>query len=82
MMQSILADRSVGILELKVNPNAVIEGANGRPVAILNRNKPIAYLIPAAAWELILDKLDEFKLVQLVNEREGQPTVKVNLDDL
>lgn len=48
-MQSIPANRSIDILELKVNPNAVIEGANGRPVAILNRNKPIAYLIPAAA---------------------------------
>jgi antitoxin StbD len=81
-MQSIPATQSVDISELKVNPNAVIEGAHGRPVAILNRNKPVAYLIPAAAWEVILDKLDELKLVQLVKEREGQPTVKVNLDDL
>jgi antitoxin StbD len=81
-MQSIPATQSVDISELKVNPNAVIEGAHGRPVAILNRNKPVAYLIPAAAWEVILDKLDDLKLVQVVKEREGQPTVKVNLDDL
>jgi antitoxin StbD len=81
-MQSIPATQSVDISELKVNPNAVIEGAHGRPVAILNRNQPVAYLIPAAAWEVILDKLDDLKLVQVVKEREGQPTVKVNLDDL
>jgi antitoxin StbD len=81
-MQSIPATQTVDISELKVNPNAVIEGAHGRPVAILNRNKPVAYLIPAAAWEVILDKLDDLKLVQVVKEREGQPTVKVNLDDL
>jgi antitoxin StbD len=81
-MQSIPATQTVDISELKVNPNAVIEGAHGRPVAILNRNQPVAYLIPAAAWEVILDKLDDLKLVQVVKEREGQPTVKVNLDDL
>lgn len=81
-MESILASQSVGISELKVNPNAVIEGAHGHPVAILNRNKPVAYLIPADAWEAILDKLDDLKLAQLVKERQGQPTVKVDLDDL
>ncbi len=81
-MESILADQSVGISELKRNPNAVIEGAHGQAVAVLNRNKPVAYLIPADAWETILDRLDDIKLVQIVKEREGQPAVKVNIDDL
>lgn len=81
-MESILATQSVGISELKVNPNAVIEHSNGQPVAVLNRNKPVAYLVPAEAWEAILDRLDDIRLARLVKEREGQPTVKVNLDDL
>lgn len=81
-MESILASQSVDISELKVNPNAVIEGAHGHPVAILNRNKPVAHLIPADAWEAILDELDDLELAQLVREREGEPTVKVDLDAL
>jgi len=81
-MEAILADQSVGISELKLNPNAVIEAAHGQAVAILNRNKPVAYLIPADAWEAILDRLDDIKLVQIVKEREGQATVKVNINDL
>jgi antitoxin StbD len=82
IMEAILADQSVGISELKLNPNAVIEAAHGQAVAILNRNKPVAYLIPADAWEAILDRLDDIKLVQIVKEREGQAAVKVNIDDL
>jgi len=81
-MELILADQSVGISELKLNPNAVIEGAHGHPVAVLNRNKPVAYLVPADAWEAILDRLDDIKLVQIIKERAGQPTVKVDIDDL
>lgn len=81
-MESILASQSVGISELKVNPNAVIEGAHGHPVAVLNRNKPVAYLVPAEAWEVILDKLDDLKLAETIKARDGQPTVKVNVDEL
>jgi antitoxin StbD len=81
-METILARQSVGISELKVNPNAVIEDARGGPVAILNRNKPVAYLIPAEAWEAILDRLDDIKLAEIIKEREGQLTVQVNIDDL
>ena len=31
--------------------------AAGFPIAILNRNTPAAYLVPADAWEAILDRL-------------------------
>src|SRR3546814_5926902 len=35
------------ISELKKNPSAAIRAADGAPVAILNRNTPEAYLVPA-----------------------------------
>jgi mRNA-degrading endonuclease RelE of RelBE toxin-antitoxin system len=44
-MEAIHAIQSVGISELKFNPTAVIENADGGAVAILNRNKPVAYLL-------------------------------------
>ena len=81
-LESILADASVSISELKKNPSAVIEAAQGLPVAILNRNKPAAYLIPAGEWEAILDYLDDIELVRIVKEREGQPDIEVSLEDL
>jgi antitoxin StbD len=42
-------------------------------VAILNRNKPVTYLIPADAREATLDKLDDIKLGRLVKERKDSP---------
>ena len=45
-MESILANASISITELKRNPGAVIEAAAGEPVAVLVHNKPSAYLVP------------------------------------
>jgi len=50
-MESVLARCSVSISELKKNPSALIEQAGGEPIAILNHNKPTAYLIPAETYE-------------------------------
>lgn len=78
----ILADAGVSISELKKNPSAVIAAAEGFPIAILNRNTPAAYLIPANAWEAILDRLDDIELARIVKEREGQEEIEVSIDDL
>jgi antitoxin StbD len=48
----------------------------------LNHNKPAAYLISAAAYEDILDQLEDAALTKLVITRAGGPTVKVKLEDL
>lgn len=78
----ILASAGVSISELKKNPSAVIAAAEGFPIAILNRNTPAAYLVPADAWEAILDRLDDIELVRIVKEREGQEEIEVSIDDL
>lgn len=81
-IEPILASAGVSISELKKNPSAVIAAADGFPIAILNRNRPAAYLVPADAWEAILDRLDDIELVRIVKEREGQPEIEVRLEDL
>ncbi|MBE0597117.1 MAG: type II toxin-antitoxin system prevent-host-death family antitoxin [Desulfuromonadales bacterium] len=81
-MERILASNSVSITALKKNPTAVIEEAEGAPVAILNHNRPSAYLIPAETFEAIMERLEEYELGLLVREREKEPTVKVTLDEL
>jgi antitoxin StbD len=64
------------------NPSAVIAAADGFPVAILNRNTPAAYLVPAAAWEALLERLDDLELAAIVRERANEVGIPVNIDKL
>ncbi len=79
---SILADVSAGISELKKNPMAVVEQGDGAPVAILNRNQPVFYAVPAKAFELLLDKLEDVELAAIVKARQDMPEIQVSLDEL
>ncbi len=83
-METILANKSVGLSELKANPAAVMRTAEQEPVAILNRNKPAGYVIGAAQWEAITEILENRELEELAKARlvDGQQPVKVSLDDL
>ena len=81
-IRPILADNITSISELKKNPMAVVEQADGFPVAVLNRNKPEFYCIPADAYEAMLDKLEDIELAQIVKERMGQDEVEISIDDL
>ena len=81
-MELLYTNASVSITELKKNPTAVIEEADGFPVAVLNHNKPAAYLVPAAAFEAMMEKLDDIELAKLVAERAEEPTVKIDPNEL
>ena len=82
LMELLYTNASVSISELKKNPTAVIDEADGFPVAVLNHNKPAAYLVPAAAFEAMMEKLDDIELAKRVKERENQPTIQVDPNDL
>lgn len=82
MIDMLLADSGVSISELKKNPTAVIEAAGGFPVAVLNRNTPAAYLVPAKAWEELVDRLEDIELAEIVSARANESPVEVSLDDL
>jgi len=66
------------------NPSALIEQSDGEPIAILNNNKPTAYLIPAATYEMLLDKIEDHQLGLIVRERQNEKisAVEMNIDDL
>ncbi|MDB5831448.1 MAG: type toxin-antitoxin system prevent-host-death family antitoxin [Caballeronia sp.] len=78
-VDAIHATQSVGISELKLNPTAVIEGADGGAVAILNRNKPVAYLLPADQYEALLDRLEDYELADIVRARQNEPLIEVDI---
>lgn len=83
-MESIFAKFSASISELKKNPSALIQKADGSVITILNRNKPAAYLVPAATYEELLEKIEDHELGKIVLDRQSEKSeaIEVSLDDL
>lgn len=83
-MRQVLSSCSASISELKKNPTALLHEAEGAPIAILNHNVPVAYLIPAETYEWLMDKLEDAELALIVKERAGEKedAIEVNIDEL
>lgn len=81
-MQNIFADVTVSISELKKNPTAVMADAQGKPVAVLNHNRVMGYMVPAELYEAMMERLEDIELVALVKARAGEKGIPVELDDL
>jgi antitoxin StbD len=82
MTNIILSDMSASITELKKNPMLTVAAGEGFPVAILNRNEPVFYCVPAKAYEALIDYLEDLELNAIADSRKGQATIRVSLDDL
>ncbi|RLM10177.1 type II toxin-antitoxin system Phd/YefM family antitoxin [Gibbsiella quercinecans] len=80
MQNIILSDISASISELKKNSMRTVGDGDGFPVAVLNRNQPAFYCVPAALYEQMPDVLDDQDLVRLVNERCNEALMDVDLD--
>ncbi|MBW6508459.1 MAG: type II toxin-antitoxin system Phd/YefM family antitoxin [Desulfuromonadales bacterium] len=83
-MKSILANCSASISELKKNPSALIDQANGEPIVILNHNKPTAYLVAAETYEKLMERIEDYQLGMIVKERQNEKisAVDVDIDEL
>lgn len=83
-VETILAEACVSISDLKKNPAAVVAAARERQVAILSRNKPVAYVISPEVWEHICDVFEDLRDGELVRERlaEGDEGEEVTLEEL
>lgn len=81
-MDSIHANITVSVTELKRNFANVLATAKDAPVAVLNHNKPEAYLLSAKHYEEILGILEDLEDRKIVEKREYGPFVKVTLDEL
>ena len=79
---TIYAQATVSMTDLRRNPSGILEDAGNSPVAILNHNKPAAYLLSAKAYKALLDRLDDTDLIKIVKQRQGGKRVKVKLEDL
>ena len=82
MIYQILTEAAASISELKANPMKVVSSNSGMPIAILNRNEPAFYCVPAQAYEALMELIDDAELLKIVKERLGEESVKVSLDKL
>lgn len=82
MAHQILAETAASISELKRNPMGTVAAGEGFPVAILNRNEPAFYCVPAKAFEAMIERLEDIELNAIADARAGQKRVKVKLDEL
>ncbi len=82
MVHTVLADVTTSISELKKNPMSVVEQGEGFPVAVLNRNQPAFYCVPAEAYEALMDKLEDVELAVIVEARKDQEEIAVDIDEL
>ena len=81
-MDTLYSNKTVSVTELKRNFAEIIQQADDSPVAILNHNRPEAYLLPAAHYERLLAYLEDLEDAKVVQERIGGPFVEVALDEL
>jgi len=84
MTHVVLAELAASISELKKNPMGTALAGEGAPVAILNRNEPAFYCVPAKTFERMMERLDDLDLNRIADRRanDGKAPVRVPLDDL
>lgn len=81
-MQRIEARHAISVSDLKKNPSAVFDHSGGDAVAVLNHNRVMGYMVPAAVYEAMVERIDDAELVRIAKERAGEPSYPVALDDL
>lgn len=82
MTHLVLAETTASISELKKDPMGTVAAGDGAPVAILNRNAPAFYCVPAAAYEAMLDLIEDIELNAIADARKDMPEVAITLDEL
>jgi len=81
-MQTIMADLTVSVTELKRNFSSILAQADDSPVAVLNHNRVMAYMVQADAYEAMVEQLDDLALAKIALARANEVPVRVSLDDL
>ncbi|XID76028.1 type II toxin-antitoxin system Phd/YefM family antitoxin [Alkanindiges sp. WGS2144] len=82
MTQMIHARMTASITELKKSPMDTVLSGHGETVAILNRNTPAFYCVPADLYEQMIEQLEDLELNAIADARGNQRRIRVNINDL
>jgi antitoxin StbD len=81
-MEPVLSHFTVSVTELKRNYADILKRADDAPIAVLNHNRPEAYLLPAGHYERLMAHVEDLEDIKLVRERANGPFVEVDFDAL
>jgi len=83
-MDTIYADLSISMSEFKKNPAQVLRSAGERPVAVLNHNRPVFYMITPRVFEALVEQLIDRDMAELIRRRLRQKdsAVEVDIDEI
>jgi len=73
---------TASVTDLKKNPMGTVAAGEGEAVAILNRNEPAFYCVPAAEYQAMVELLEDMELNAIADARMNEVGVSVNIDDL
>ena len=82
MAHVVLAEMTASVSELKKNPMGTVAAGEGAAVAILNRNEPAFYCVPAKVYEAMIERLDDITLNRLADARADDKVIRVKLSEL
>lgn len=82
MPHAIHARMTASVTDLKKNPMGTVAAGRGAAVAILNRNEPAFYCVPAAEYQAMVELLEDMELNALADARADEVAIPVALDDL
>ncbi len=82
MAHVVLAEMTASVSELKKNPMGTVAAGEGATVAILNRNEPAFYCVPAKVYEAMMERLDDIELNRLADARAEDKVIRVKLSEL
>ena len=84
MLESIHAGKTASITEFKKNPQAFINAAHGEAIALLNRNKTAAYIVPPEVYKRLLEMAEDIELGRIYEERKHEKAnaIAVSIDAL
>jgi len=83
-MEANYADYSISMSEFKKNPSQVLRTAGEKPVAVLNHNRPVFYMVTPKLFEALIDALADHELIELIKTRlnDRSNAVEVDIDKI
>ena len=84
-MDTMLADRTVSATELKRKGVGSLETGHDGAIAIVKNNRATHYVLPAATYERLLQRLEDAEdadLNRIADTRAHEPRRRVTLADL
>lgn len=82
MAHVILAGVTASVTEFKRNPMETLNAGKGSAVAVLNRNRPAFYCVPAEEYEAMMNLIEDAELNAIADARSDSPEIAVSLDEL